>query len=45
MEILIGMGQWKDVKVELKLSGGFAKPGVADVAVYEVILRAYINQL
>jgi hypothetical protein len=45
MDILVGMGQWKDVKAELKLSGGFIKPGTVDLATYEIILRAYINQL
>ena len=45
MEILSGVGQWKDVKAELKLSGGFTKPGVSDLATYELVLRAYINQL
>lgn len=45
MEILSGVGQWKDVKAELKLSGGFIKAGVSDLATYELVLRAYINQL
>jgi hypothetical protein len=39
------MGQWRDLKVELKLSGGFARAGVADLISYEVVLRFYVNQL
>lgn len=34
MDILSGVGQWKDVKAELKLTGGFTKPGVTDLASY-----------
>lgn len=26
----MGVGQWKDIKAELKISGGFIKPGVTD---------------
>ena len=41
----MGIGQWKDVKVELKISGGFLKPGVTDAISFDVILRAYVNQI
>lgn len=43
--ILVGIGQWKDVKAELKISGGFIKPGGVDAISIDVILRAYISQL
>jgi len=39
------MGQWRDLKVELKLSGGFIKAGITDLISYEVVLRFYVNQL
>lgn len=39
------MGQWRDQRVELKLSGGFIKPGATDAISLEVILRFYANQL
>jgi hypothetical protein len=39
------MGQWRDLKIEVKLSGGFVKPGTIDAISYEVILRFYVNQL
>ena len=41
----MGVGQWKDIKVELKLSGGFVKPGAVDAISLDVILRAYVNQI
>lgn len=41
----MGVGQWKDIKTELKLSGGFCKPGVADALSLDVILRVYVNQI
>jgi hypothetical protein len=39
------MGQWRDQRVELKLSGGFIKAGAADAITLDVILRFYANQL
>lgn len=43
--MLLGIGQWKDFKVELKVTGGFAKPGVVDLMSFDVILRAYLTQI
>jgi len=43
--VLIGVGQWKDIKVELKVSGGFCKPGVTDLISFDVILRVYLSQI
>ncbi len=43
--MLSGVGQWKEVKAELKLSGGFLKPGTVDALSFDVVLRAYVNQL
>lgn len=42
---LAGMGQWRELKIEVKLSGGFVKPATVDAISYEVILRFYVNQL
>eukprot|EP01017_Pseudomicrothorax_dubius_P009283 TRINITY_DN13124_c0_g1_i2.p1 TRINITY_DN13124_c0_g1~~TRINITY_DN13124_c0_g1_i2.p1 ORF type:complete len:352 (-),score=62.77 TRINITY_DN13124_c0_g1_i2:3-1058(-) len=39
------IGQWIEVKADLRLSGGFVKPGVADAAQFDIILRAYLNQI
>lgn len=41
----MGVGQWKDIKVELKYSGGLVKAGGVDALSLDVILRVYINQL
>jgi hypothetical protein len=43
--VLQGVGQWKDIKLELKLSGGFIKPGSIDPMTFDVILRVYMTQL
>lgn len=42
---LAGMGQWRDLKVELKLSGGFLKAGATDLVTFDIMLRFYVNQL
>lgn len=28
------VGQWKEIKVDLKVAGGFVKPGVVDAVTY-----------
>lgn len=43
--VLLGVGQWKDIKIELKVSGGFAKPGIVDAISFDVILRVYLSQI
>ncbi len=43
--VLSGVGQWKEVKAQLKLSGGFLKPGTIDALSFDVVLRAYVNHL
>lgn len=45
IEELKKIGQWKETKVELKLSGGFIKQGNPDVISFEIILKAFINQV
>jgi len=42
---LQGIGQWIEQKAEMKLSGGFIKPGTNDLWTFELILKAYINQI
>jgi hypothetical protein len=39
------MGQWRELKGEIKFSGGFLKPGGVDAVSYELILRFYVSQL
>ena len=41
----MGIGQWKDIKVELKISGGFIKPGGGDAISLDVVLKVYVNQI
>jgi hypothetical protein len=42
---LKGIGQWIESIWECKISGGFIEPGVTDLVVIEVILRAYVQQI
>lgn len=42
---LKGIGQWVESLWELKLTGGYVEPGVADLQVIEVLLRAYVEQI
>lgn len=39
------VGQWKEIKADLKMSGGFVKTGFVDSVTYEIILKAYVNQI
>jgi hypothetical protein len=39
------MGQWRELKGEIKLSGGFLKAGGVDALSLELILRFYVSQL
>ena len=41
----MGIGQWKDIKAELKVSGGFVRAGAPDAISLDVILRVYVNQI
>lgn len=43
VEALKGIGQWREMKAEAKLSGGFCRQGIADLWSFEIILRAYID--
>ena len=43
--MLTEVGQWKDIKAELKLSGGFIKAGGVDAVSFDIILRVYVNQI
>lgn len=45
LEVLRGVGQWVEVKAELKLAAGFIPPGVPEPQMCEVILRAYVQQI
>lgn len=45
LAMLQGIGQWTEVKVELKVGGGFIPAGVTDAQVLEVVLRAYVHQI
>lgn len=38
-------GQWVESRAELKVSGGLVKAGRQDTLVFEVVLRAYVNQI
>jgi hypothetical protein len=39
------MGQWRELKGEIKLSGGFVKAGAVDAVSLDLILRFYVSQL
>lgn len=45
VEALKGVGQWREMKAEAKLSGGYFREGVVDVWSFDIILRAYIDQI
>lgn len=40
-----GIGQWIEVKGELRVSGGFIPPGSEDAFTVAVRLRAYIEKI
>ena len=40
-----GIGQWIEVKGELKVAGGFIQPGSEDAFTVAVRLRAYIEKI
>ena len=40
-----GIGQWIEVKAELKVSGGFVPAGSEDAFAVAVRLRAYIEKI
>jgi len=42
---LKGIGQWVESNWELKISGGYIEPGKVDLQVYQVVLRAYVEQI
>lgn len=39
------MGQWRELKGEIKLSGGFVRAGGVDGISLDLILRFYVSQL
>jgi hypothetical protein len=43
--VLNGIGQWKEIKAELKLGGGYIKPGGQDLINFDIIFKVYVNQL
>lgn len=45
LEILRGIGQWVEVLVEGKISGGWIAAGAPDQVPFEVLLRAYVQQI
>ena len=45
LEVLRGIGQWIEVLVEGKITGGWVPGGMADQQPFEVLLRAYVQQI
>ena len=45
LECLRGIGQWVEQTWECKITGGFLQPGETDLKVYDVVLRAYVEQI
>lgn len=45
LEVLKGIGQWIEVLVEGKITGGWVPSGMADQAPFEILLRAYVQQI
>ena len=45
LDCLNDIGMWVTSKAELKITGGFIIAGAQDVALVEVYLRAYIEQI
>ena len=45
IDALQGIGQWIEQKAEIKISGGYFKAGCNDLWSFEIILKAYINQI
>jgi hypothetical protein len=45
LEVLRGIGQWIEVLVEGKITGGWVPPGMTDQQPFEVLLRAYVQQI
>lgn len=45
LEVLRGIGQWIEVLVEGKITGGWVPGGMQDQALFEVLLRAYVQQI
>jgi hypothetical protein len=42
---LRGIGQWVESVWELKIQGGWVEAGESDNQVYDVVLRAYVEQI
>ena len=42
---LKGLGQWVESNWELKITGGFVEPGKPDLQLYQICLRAYVEQI
>lgn len=45
LEVLRGIGQWVEVLIEGKITGGWVPGGVSDQSPFEVLLRAYVQQI
>ena len=45
LEVLRGIGQWIEVLIEGKISGGWLPVGVPDQSPFEILLRAYVQQI
>lgn len=45
IEAFKGIGQWIEVKGELKLSGGYIESASRDQVSFVLLLRAYINKI
>jgi len=45
IEALQGIGQWVEVACEGKITGGFIFPGAPDVYFFDIVLRAYVQQI
>ncbi len=42
---LRGIGQWVESVWEIKITGGYIEPGVPDLKTYDLVLRAYVEQI
>ena len=45
LEVLRGIGQWIEVLIEGKVSGGWIPTGISDQSPFEILLRAYVQQI
>lgn len=45
LEVLKGIGQWIEVLIEGKITGGWVPSGMPDQTPFEILLRAYVQQI